>query len=228
MWRALSASPRVVLGNEWFAGRAADLTPALFERDRFFAPVVGVDCGYDINLHPETSDYVPLAKRRFDDAVYVGDKIPFLYRHLGVIAERFPGAMIVFMLRDPLEVAASYKRRHHDEADAGWTSGSVSEAVRDWNDALAALGEDNAGLTIQVVHYQHFYGDGNLGGLCQDLGISFADGVSVAHARCKFAVRNLMGGRTLGLTSAEIDEVYATADMSAYRNLLAQCWRVAA
>lgn len=221
MWRTLSASPSVVIGNEWFAGRAHNLTPDLFECDRFFAPEFAVDCGYDINEHPETKDYVPVAKGRFEQAAFVGDKIPYLYKHLDVIAQRFPGAHIVFMLRDPVEVAASYKKRHEDPDD-GWECGSVAESIIDWNASLSALRRLPHSLRVFVVHHEQFFGDGSIAALCEGLGIACGSETIRTHEECKRALRELMGIRRLKLTPGEIGAVYALADMPTYRLALAQ------
>jgi hypothetical protein len=158
MWRALSAHPLIVIGHEWFAGRQADLDPSMFMEERFFSPVIGVDCGYDIHTHEDTSDYVPLARARYDGAFYIGDKIPLLYKHLDSFATTFRAAVVVWMMRDVFEVAASYKRRHEGR-DPLWEGGSVAEAVADFNAALAALREPPNGITIIVAHYDRMFSE---------------------------------------------------------------------
>jgi Sulfotransferase family len=156
MWRALSAHPLIVMGLEWFAGRQSELHPSMFSEEQFFAPVPGLDCGYDIRTHEDTIDYVPAARARYADAHYIGDKIPLLYEHLDSFAANFPGATVVWLVRDVFEIAASYKRRH-DNGDAAWDRGSVAGAVADFNASLAALRDPPDGISIIVAHYDRMF-----------------------------------------------------------------------
>lgn len=225
MWRVLSQSPSVVIGNEWFAGRAEHLTRDLFQRDRFFAPEYSVDVGYDINTHIDTKDYVPLAKQRFASARYVGDKIPYLYLHLNDFARRFQGATVVFMVRDVFDVAASYNRRQNNHEDAAWTGGGVTEAIRDWNDALTALTNVPAGIRVIPVHYQRFFDEGVASPLCNSL-----DGVRPEWI-CQALGRDLRTTRQIAsqprdLTPRQINEIMETANLKAYRRLLSEHERV--
>lgn len=158
MWRALAAHPLIVMGHEWFAGRQSELDPSMFAAERFFSPVIGLDCGYDIHTHEDTIEYVPLARARYDRAHYVGDKIPLLYEHLDTFAANFPGATVVWLVRDVFEVAASYKRRHENR-DPTWDRGGVAGAVADFNAALAALRDPPAGITIIVTYYDRMFSE---------------------------------------------------------------------
>lgn len=221
MWRVLRAHPKIVMGNEWMAAHASRLAPEHFERARFLSPRQGTDCGYDVETHPHTKDYLPLARERFDGARYVGDKIPYLYKHFDLIAERFPHAKVIFMIRDPLEVAASYKHRHNDPKDPDWGAGSVPEAIRDWNEALASIQRHYSALNPLVVHYRQFFGNGDgLGAVAQYIDLPHAD-FTASWAQQKYKLLSLIEKREPELTDQEVGAVLDLCDMAAYQRLLA-------
>lgn len=173
MWDVLTAHPDIVLGIEWFAARAADLTPELFERERFFNPVQGEDCGINVRAHARSQTRFAAMVDRFDSALFVGDKIPFLFRYLDSVGRTFPGATIVWMLRDIYEVAASYKKRDTDPNDVAWGSGGVRDAVAHVNEALTRLLQPPAGVDIIVVHYERMFREtGGAFSLAARLGLS--------------------------------------------------------
>lgn len=218
MWRVLSQNSAIVLGNEWYAGRRERLTRDLFQSERFFSPQVGLDSGYDISAHPEMMRYASTAKQRFAQARYVGDKIPYLYRHLREIAPRFQGASIIFMIRDVFDIAAAYRRGQTE--DPNWCSGGVTEAIRDWNQALAALGNIPPGIRVTPVHYQRFFEEGIAHPLCNSL-----DGVkpeSICSALGREILTTRQQRRPRDLTSQQVAEITETANLKAYRQLLAE------
>jgi len=220
MWRVLSQNESIVLGSEWYAARGARLTRDLFQPGRFFSPEIGVDVSYDINTHPDTKDYVPVAKQRFAGARYVGDKIPYLYRHLSEIAPRFQGATIIFMINDVFDVAAFYNARQTGAEDSNWCSGGVTEAVRDWNEALAALNDIPPGIRVTPVHYQRFFVEGLAHPLCNSL-----DGVrpeSICSALGREILTTRLTRQPRNLTQSQLTEIAETANLKAYRRLLAE------
>ena len=219
MWRVLRSHPKIVIGNEWMAGRAHDLTRDMFEPSRFFAPVIGADCGYDIAAHPETKDYLPLARERYAEALWIGDKIPYLYKHFDRLYETFPEAEVIFMLRDPFEVAASYKKRHLSTSseDADLSAGSVVEAIRDWNESLQALQQDRHRDPF-VIHYREI--SAGLGHWTDRVNLKFSDFTPTLAAE-RFKMFGLIEKREPILTAAEVGLVNDTADLESYRKLFA-------
>lgn len=57
-----------------------------------------------------------------------GNKTPKYVHHIDLLADLFPSAKIIHLIRDPRDVAASIKR-------VGWTS-TIKEAAQFWNDRV--------------------------------------------------------------------------------------------
>lgn len=152
--RVLQASHDIVMPSERFIHRmwsAEGLHPGLFERERFFRQEPG-DTFYEF----ASRAYFRTAQRRFDRARFIGDKIPTLYRRFDQLAERFPGAKVVFILRPVEAVAASYKRRMLS-GDPHWTAGGVEQAVRDWNEMVQTMSRPVSGLRLHFLDYDSFF-----------------------------------------------------------------------
>ena len=137
--RLLNTHPDIVVGIERFKYRLLGTQPetdydSLFSRERFFSHVPG-DTNIDINTSYVND--VEKMRAKFDSAVYVGDKIPGLYKRLKFVSEAFPHCKVVFIVRDPMLVAASWESRANDASD-GWSEhqGYV-QAVEEWNRSLA-------------------------------------------------------------------------------------------
>lgn len=132
----LNAHPAIALGIERYKfvyGRAPDeVGPQLFEAGRFFDVKDS-----ETNLHAP-SQYRRL-QRDFDDATLVGDKLPGLQHRLPLLAERFPGASVLFLVRDPAAVAASWQQRADDAQDHWPAENGVERAVAEWNRSMRAV-----------------------------------------------------------------------------------------
>lgn len=217
MWRVLNAHPQIVMGNEWFAGRAKHLTRDMFAPERFFSPQIGVDCGYDIHTHEDTRAYVPVARERYASARFIGDKIPFLYKHLGNLAEKFTGATLVWMVRDPLEVAASYKRRQTNPDDPDWASGGVVEAVADFNASIDALRNVPAGLAVVLIQYERFFREGKFSPLARTLNLREDDETLFQSALKETGRHHPKTGALSILTADDLRYVDTHADLEGYR-----------
>ena len=160
--RLLNTHPDIVLGIERFKTRllladdGEDLK-GLFARERFFDYRPG-----DTNIDYRRSYRGDMARAagKFDEAVYVGDKVPNLYKRFGFFAERLPDCRFVFMLRNPLHVALSWQARALDETDAWPAKNDYRQAVADWNESVrTALGaRRHIGTRIAVVSYDRIFG----------------------------------------------------------------------
>jgi hypothetical protein len=220
MWSILKASSQVVIGNEWFAGRAGELQRAFYEAPRMFAPEFGVDCGYDINTHTDTRDYVPLAKQRHASARYVGDKITYLYRHLDQFAEEFPGAKVIYMIRDIFDVAASYARRAGNSGDLDWKSGGVENAIQDWNESLEALLHVPDGIEVLPVHFRRFY---MMGETMPLLWLRIADrDVINAWSDSVAVIGKGFATQRKSLSTADVGRIGSAANLRLYETICAQ------
>ena len=80
--------------------------------------------------------YDPL-KEKFDKSKFVGDKVPRYFQVYNHLKNEFPTAKHIFLVRDPLEVANSWKVRAADSKDVNWlSSNDVKKSVNVWNSSL--------------------------------------------------------------------------------------------
>lgn len=156
VWGFVAEHPRIALGLERYIKRSLGpqfLSPALFEKDRFFSLRAG-DTFYTSlqEFHPYYGRLAP----RFDDCLLYGDKIPKLYENYPRLEENFSHPKVIFVLRNIFDIASSVNQR----ADKGknWRSDrDYSKAVRDWNRALHATLENIDAMDICVVEYETFF-----------------------------------------------------------------------
>jgi len=130
----LNEHPRLAIGFERYKRVRAQLDPFHFTPAQFFSPVAA-----ETDIRGELL-YARLRERWEGGGVsVVGDKVPLYTRVLGQLLERFPGARVVVMVRDPLDVARSFRRRAADPGDWWPAENDETLAMRMWNEALAAV-----------------------------------------------------------------------------------------
>lgn len=174
----LNEDERCVLGRERFKKCAAAITPASFREDHFFSP-------HESETNYRAQEYYKKLRARWrsGSARYIGDKVPFYYKHLFHLAESFRGARFLFLIRDLHGVASSYNARAANPEDTVWKPSTTRslrllsrysprlrhrlwaevdyrQAAVDWNESLTRLLEFvEAGYRRQVfvVHYESFF-----------------------------------------------------------------------
>lgn len=130
--------------------------------------------------------------RRFDNAVYVGDKFPPMFRHLDHVLSEFPKAKHIYILRNPLSVVESYEARFHNPDDhwtLDWRAG-----LQAWNDSvsrIAALPEDTLQRFIFVQYEEIYAQTAAINALLTRLGLSNLEPETLAPFVAKFADLNL-------------------------------------
>ncbi len=155
---ALNARPDIVLGLERYISYLAthgSLSPDLFQRERFFDVRPG-DTFYD-NLGFFEKHYA-LSREKFATAKYVGDKIPALTGHLSQILKDFPDARIICIVRNLIDVCASFENR----ARSGryWPkSRNADAAIGQWNRALVDVAAQAHSPNVLVVIYEDLFVD---------------------------------------------------------------------
>ena len=158
----LVSHPRIVLGPERYstlARRGKGLHPDLFTKRRFFDIRPG-DTFYDAAKY---RSYYDALEPRFDDALWVGDKAPWLFYSFNYINREFPTSqVIVIVRRNPLDVASSFQVRARDAEDKTWSpSRDYKIAVEQWNTAaartLAFLDKPSRRAEITVVEYSDLF-----------------------------------------------------------------------
>lgn len=223
----LNAHPDIALGMERYKllvhGAADELGPSLFEPARFFDFAVG-QTNITPDLSPRWAAYYQALAEKYDAAAYVGDKVTGI--RIRRILGRFPSARMVVIVRDPVEVAASWQRRADDPADHGWRSGRGStEAVVEWNAGLRRLltVSDRAVGRIRVVEHRTLFGDPSgaaLHGTLEWLGLSASPAVAAAFERMHGRYVSRLRDRPVALPSADREAVAARADREAWRAVL--------
>lgn len=160
--RLLNTHPDIVVGIERYKSRLMttrqpDDLAELFAKERFFEVTDG---DTNIDLKRSYLNDTAKAKRKFDSARYVGDKVPNLYRRLDFIDNAFPDCVVIYIVRDPVHVAASWQRRA-DTADDAWPEeNDFQRAVADWNESirLAIKAKRVFGGRILYVSYDRVFG----------------------------------------------------------------------
>lgn len=159
--RCLNFHPRIVLGRERYKYRLLAREQngfdyrGLFAKDRFFR-FDPQDSNIDLG-----AKFYEVAVEKYDSAAYVGDKIPRLYRSISFLLRTFSPCRVIYVLREPVSVAASWQRRA-DDPDDSWPPGSGYErAVDEWNHALAIVNEFKwrAGDQLTVVRFSDLFGE---------------------------------------------------------------------
>ena len=156
-----------------------------FEKDRFLDVREG-DTHPQGGLKPRNVE----PARRYDNAVYIGDKFAPLFRHLGHVFEQFPDAQHIYILRNPLSVVESYDARFRDPEDnwnLDWRAG-----LKAWNDSVrtvAALTEERLARFLFVQYEEIFASPKALNALFTRLGLSNLEEERLAPFTTRF--RNL-------------------------------------
>lgn len=182
--RCLNRHRRVVLGIERFRHAFVDSSGetgcfGLFDKDRFFdfrpadrsayvRPVPSPPSSRQV-AQLEEGRFAPVpgwperlycdAREKYDDALYVGDKIPSFYRRARFLRERFPGCKMIFLLRNPVAVGMSWQMRADNTRD-GWPHrNGFAEAIAEWNKALGAtiLAKIVLGGDLTVVLFEEMF-----------------------------------------------------------------------
>jgi hypothetical protein len=156
--QVLNVHPRICIGIERYKAiaigrRGAEFGPELFTLERFSD--IRED---DTNIKRENERLL----RKFDGRhpiQVIGDKTPRLYVRLPFLRERFPGSSLVFILRDPMEVARSWQKRADDPKDHWPAEHGMDKALTEWVKSVEAMaaalpiwGED-----ATVIDYARFF-----------------------------------------------------------------------
>lgn len=164
--RIVGSHPRIVLITErylkLFMERFDEYLPNLFVKDRYFDFQPG-DSGQFVQGVPERARaYYEAIKGKWDDALFVGDKIPPLILHAEELIGRFPDMKIIHISRNINDVCSSWNVRASNQS---WPAHfDYQKAVFQWNEstrkalAFHSRHPDN----IIFINYEEIYGDGNL------------------------------------------------------------------
>lgn len=226
LWRILAAHPQIVLGVERFimlASKKFRIKPALFEKSAFFDLKPGQTFYRDL---AGFNRYYVEAERRFDDAVWVGDKMPTLYIDYPGIEANFDNAHILFIVRNIFDVAESYQKRAINPADGTWREDrDYRRAIYDWRQSiratLALLDKPQRRTALQVVVYEDLLLDkADLRPMFEWLDLDVAEPVRAQYDQLMKRSPELDKQRGSTLTSTQYQDISATAPFELYRKLL--------
>lgn len=213
--------PKVVMGIERYGHRAFpanfSLSPNLFKLERFTEFREG-DTFYD-SLAFAPAAYSDLS-RKFPGAVWVGDKIPTLFRTLPKLFTAFPKeTRVLFIFRNIFDVAASYKARKEDLSD-NWSKG-VSDAISDWADAIRCFRKSDNKRQIIPILYEDLFSDIKiLKSLFVHMGLEYNSNFDAIMQGYYDRSRVLEKGRMRNLTEKEVLDICLRAPFGAYREVV--------
>ena len=203
LWRLVASHKSVALGLERYINRALShefLDPSLFDQERFFR-VEADDTFYsELNeFHP----YYQELKSRYQNCSHYGDKVPRLYLHLDRLKTTFPGAKIMFILRNIFDVAVSVNRRAQEGNN--WPKDrNYKVAVRDWNQSLTSVLQRIRDQDILVVEHETlFSGEADARKIFSFLGLDWTDDVESTYRSSIIRGRDIAGRSSDGLTPDE-------------------------
>lgn len=157
----LTQDTRLAIGLERYLRLSINkkLTPDLWERERF----IDVQPN-DTHVQPNHRSWgianraIDRVRDNYDTLDYIGDKLPRSANSFEVLAETLPDIKIIYLLRNPFDVAASYNKRARNENDKRWRPvTNYSVAVKQWNfdirQAVAFLDQ----LDFHIVRYETIF-----------------------------------------------------------------------
>ena len=155
----LCADPRIILELERFSDLDnSKLGPNLFEKKSFVSHEAS-------SIHTNSEDFSDLdpLSLRFDQAVYVGDNLPNLFKPYSVFKSNFSEAKVFFVLRNITDIFRSYKAY---KKNTGKNQGTlevdllnVKHIVQHWNQLLVFLENRIQDLHSRLVVYENLASD---------------------------------------------------------------------
>lgn len=152
----LNLHNHILMGQEryFFRFKNDTIMPGHFQKDRFLEVRPG-----DTHEFGGLKGRFGNPGRRFDNAVYVGDKFPPLFRHLDHVLGTFPFARHIYILRNPLSVVESYEARFQNPEDTwnlNWQAG-----LEAWNQSVRAIADlpPKPLQNFLFVRYEEIYSD---------------------------------------------------------------------
>ncbi len=171
--RILASHPKIVMGTErymrLFTRHPEIFTPELFERKRFFS-LSTEDSGRFEDESPEKieAQYGGM-REKWDDAIFVGDKIPTLVLQLEAILPRFPQMKVVHITRNYRDVCSSWNVRVRDKIAP--PTMDYKKAIFVWNQSTQKALEFHAKhpKNIIFINYEEIFGTGNIEMLLKEI-----------------------------------------------------------
>ncbi len=227
--RLLNMHPRIALGLERFNTKITNekLTADLFAPDRFFDLRQGDTWYKDFSRFEAVFERL---RRKYNRALYVGDKYPRAYMKYDFLAQALPGCRFIYILRDIVAVAKSYEARR--AAEKNWpATRDARVAVQEWNEGNHETLRVLEQHPILVVSYDSLFRHGqSLAPIGRFLELDLARLETIrnfaAEKRAEERAASKASARS-ELAAEHQDYIAEHADMEAYHQLLAAAERAA-
>jgi hypothetical protein len=225
LWRLMVSHPKIVLGVERYVllgnQKWRSLTPELFEKEKFFDLQPKETFYKSLSAH----SYYEIARERFDDAQWIGDKIPHLFQKYDQVEAAIPGAHYIFIVRNIIDVAGSYQKRA--ETGSWKPARDYTRAVYDWQQSIettlrfaAKRGVKN---NVHIISYEELYLQAaDLRPLFAKLGLEVVPSVRAQYRKLTDKSVELEKRRGDALTSAKRHYIALNAPFDAFREILQQ------
>lgn len=221
MWNFLTSDSRIKMGVERYGNMffSEPLKAELFEKERFFSIKKGDTFYDDLN---KFSEYYESIEDDYENGVLYGDKIPLLYNYLPRLKESLPDAKVVIMLRNIIDVAASYEARANNANDDSWNREKrTRSAIEDWRASLKIIQDHFNDPNIIPVIYEDFYSNiEEARNLYELLGLEFTDNVKKSYEAIRSRAAQLEGFRTRQLDASGVSAICEEAPFGLYRDVL--------
>jgi len=153
-------NPRIILGMERYKNilNTSEFGASLFGKDRFFDFREG-----DTNIRRKTfQEHYDIAVEKYDDVVYIGDKVPGIYKSIERINKIFIGNVtFLFCHRNIYDVAASWNVRALNPNDKWPIENNYIKCVDAWQRSLRnAIRAKKKRVKIIAIDYDRFTGGG--------------------------------------------------------------------
>jgi hypothetical protein len=215
--------PKIVMGVERYVLLANQkkngFSPNLFEKEKFFDLQPRETFYTELNAN----GYYKIARERFDDAQWVGDKIPHLFQKYDDVNAAIPEAHYIFIVRNIIDVAGSYQKR----ADTGsWKENrDYTRAVVDWRhsieETLRFTANDDVKPRVHIISYEELYLQAvNLEPLFAKLDLEVVPEVKALYRKTIEKSVDLEKRRSDSLTSAKRHYISLNAPFDAFKEIL--------
>ncbi|GJM10540.1 MAG: hypothetical protein DHS20C11_28160 [Lysobacteraceae bacterium] len=165
--RLLNFHPQIAIGLERYKryvawGHRWKIRPRLFEPSAFLQVR-----HQQTNLLPQSSpvanNWYARLQTKLDagQVQWVGDKVPNYYTIWRLLVRRFPHIRVLFILRDPVDVASSWQRRARNPKDRWPSHNDFSKTASEYNAMLRAIlaMQQHASDKLLVVDYAHVFSE---------------------------------------------------------------------
>lgn len=134
MVHLLNADERIFVGMERYKYIQTKITPNHFAPKVLMAPKKSETNLLGVNHFRYFQEKWDSGNLRF-----IGDKVPGYFRQIPYLRDTFPGAQMVFLLRDLEEVANSFNARAKNPEDIWPRENDYRKAVSYWNSSILHL-----------------------------------------------------------------------------------------